>query len=235
MANRSTRGQIVFPARLVSNTGNWQLPAAAEVFVSVQAVEDQADDFAAVPERGGTAMFFMITWAFLDRDGKWESSQLVARDLSGSAEVDLISAWQAELNRLADSLGAKLGDVRLYCWASHEGLLPELNWFPLLHNLIQAEPVSVRGAFGFGLAEITQVLHASGLVDSGLPEQPRDPLAAMAGAWSAAKEAASRQIPLEQTASIQVIGTFSHQACYSMMAILALLRQRADASIPEAA
>jgi hypothetical protein len=180
-------------------------------------------------------MFFMITWGFLDRDGQWQTGQLVARDLSPSAEAEMITAWQTELNRLAGMHGVQLRDIRLFHWGSHETLLPDLNWFPLLHNLIREERVTVRGAFGFGLAEMAQALHSLGLIESALPNEPRDPLGTMAGAWSAAKEAKSLQIPLGQTAPIQVIGTFSHDACRSMMEILTLLRRLAQASLAEAA
>ncbi len=113
--------------------------------------------------------------------------------------------------------------------------MPDLHWFPLLRNLIHVEPVTVRGAFGFGLPEMAQAFHAQGLIESALPDQPRDPLAAMAGAWSAAKEAKSLSIPLEQTAPIHVIGAFGHEACRSMMEIVTLLRKLAQASIAGAA
>ncbi len=234
-ANRSTGDAAVFPARLVSDTDNWQEPAPLEIFVSVQAVEDQADDFNRIPERGGIAMFFMITWGFFDRDGQWRTGQLVARELASSAEAEMMTAWQAELNRLAEIHSIRLQDMRLFHWGSHEGLLPDLNWFPLLQNLIHPEVVTVRGAFSFGLAEMAQALRNFGLIESVLPDQPRDPMAAMAGAWSAAKEAASLQIPLDQTAPIEIIGKFSHEACRSMMEILNLLRQRARTSLAEAA
>jgi hypothetical protein len=235
MANRSTGDEAVFPPRLVANVGNWQQPAPLEIFVSVQGVEDQADDFNRIPERGGTPMFYMITWGLLDRDGRWQTGQLVAGGLSSSAEAAMKTAWQAELSRLADSNGVKLRDIRLFHWGSHEGLLPELNWLPILNNVIHPEPVAVRGAFGFGLPEVARALKRLRLIEAVLPDQPRDPLAAMAGAWSAAKDAVSLQIPFQQTDPIQMIGKFSHEACRSMMEILTLLRQRASASLPEAA
>jgi len=235
MANRSTGDKDLLPSLLRSNIGQWQAPARFEIFVSVQGVEDQADDFSRVPERGGTAMLFMITWGFLDRDGHWQTRQLIARDLSPSAEAKMIAAWQTELNQLAEMRGIGLRDIRLFHWGTHEALLPDLNWFPILRNLIHEEPIAVRGAFGFGLAEMARALHALGLIESALPDQPRDPLAAMAGAWSAAKEATSRQIPLEQAEPIQVIGKFTFQACRTMMEILVVLRQRTQASLREAA
>jgi len=235
MANRSTGARAVFPVLLLSNIGHWQQPARLEVFVSVQGVEDQADDFSRVPERNGTAVFFMITWGFRKRDGQWQAGQLVARELSRAAEAEMIATWQTELNRLAEVQGLGLQDIPLFTWGSHEGLLPDLNWFSLLRNLVHEAPVTVRGAFGFGLPEMAQAFHALGLIESALPDQPQDSLAAMTGAWSAAKEATSLQMPLGQTAPIQVIGEFSHAACRSMVEILALLRKLAQASHAEAA
>lgn len=234
LANRSLGDQVIFPPRFVSNLGNWQQPAPVEVFVNVHAVNDQDDDFSRVPERGGTAMVFMITWGLFAGNGRWQTGQLVARELSGAAETELKATWQTELQRLADVNRVQLRDIRLFHWGTHEAFLPDLNWFSLLRNVIHEEPVTVRGAFGFGLPEMAQALHALGLIDSALPDQPRDPLAAMAGAWSAARQATSRQIPLDQTEPIQLIATFSHQACRSMMEFLGLLRQRAQNSLQEA-
>ena len=180
-------------------------------------------------------MLFMITWGFLDRDGHWQTRQLIARDLSPAAEAEMIAAWQTELNRLAEVHGVQLRDIRLFHWGSREALLPDLNWFPVLHNLIHPEPVTVRGAFGYGLPEMAQALHALGLIESALPDQPRDPLAGMAGAWSAAKEAASLKASMGQTAPMQVIGNFSHDACRSMTEVVTFLRKVALASLAEAA
>src|SRR5207245_2701112 len=168
-------------------------------------VEDQADDFNRIPERGGTAMFYMLTWGFVDRDDRWQSFQLIARELSSTAEAEMITAWRTALSRLADSNGIQMRDIRLFHWGSHEALLPDLNWFSLLDNLIHPEPVTVRGAFGFGLAEMARALHALGLVETALPDRPVGPMETMAGAWSSATEAASLQIPLEQSAPIQLI------------------------------
>jgi hypothetical protein len=79
-------------------------------------------------------------------------------------------------------------------------------WFDLLENLIHQEPVTVRGAS-----------HAGGDV------------------WSSSREAKQLGVALEQVDSMQVIGLFSSAASRSMMEILGLLRQRASASLPEAA
>src|SRR5205823_13075000 len=178
MANRSTGNKDLLPLLLLSSVGHWQQPARFEMFVSTQRVEDQADDFSRVAERGGAAMFFMVTWGYLDRDGGWQTGQFVAHDLSSSAEANMITAWQAELNRLANLHGVALQNVRLFHWGSRETLLPDLNWFSILDDLIHEGPVAVRGAFGSGLVEMAQAFHALGLIESALPDQPRDPQAA---------------------------------------------------------
>jgi len=57
----------------------------------------------------------------------------------------------------------------------------------------------------------------------------------MAGAWWSAKEAARLGIPLSEVDVIRTIGTYGDASCRCMMEILALLRQRASASLSEAA
>src|SRR5207244_6074669 len=118
-----------------------------------QTVDDQADDFSRLPERGGTPLVFMITWGWLDHDGQWQSGQLVARELSHSAEAEMKADWLAELRQLGDSFGVELRDIRLIHWGNSEVPLPDLDWFDFLDNVIHPEPVTIRGAFGFALAE----------------------------------------------------------------------------------
>jgi len=233
--NRSSDSEPVFPAHFASNIGGWQQAAPLECFVMVESVNDQDDDFNQLPERGGTPMFFMITCGLLDVNGQWQSRQLTARDLSRSAETDLTMAWKAELNRLADSHGVQPQDIRLFHWGPLPPTFPVGAYFDLLENLIHKEPVTVRGAFTFGLADMARAFHCLGLIETALPAVPPGTLAAMAGAWSSAREAKRLGVALEQVDSMQVIGLFSSAACRSMMEILGLLRQRASASLPEAA
>jgi hypothetical protein len=234
-ANTSTGDQAVFPVLLTSNIRHWQQCARVERFVSLQSVNDQADDFSRLPDRGGTAMVFMITWGFVDRKGLWQTGQLVARDLSLGAEAELKAAWKAQLDRWADAERVRVQDIRLIHWGNSEVPLPDLNWLDLLDVLIYEEAVAVRGAFGFGLAEIARALHALGLVETALPDRPVGTLEAMAGAWSAAREATERQIPLDRTVPMQIIANFSRDLCRSMMETLAVLRQRAEWSLGKAA
>jgi hypothetical protein len=226
-ANRSTGDGAVFPLLLTSNIGHWREPARVERFVSIQSVDDQADDFSRLPDRGGTAMVFMITWGFVDRGGQWQTGQLIAHDLTLPAETELIAAWHAQLRQWANAEGVRERDIRLMHWGNPHVPLPELNWFDLLENVIHEEPVTVRGAFGFGLPEIARALHDLGLIETALPDRPIGTLETMAAAWSAATEAAELQVPLAETAPMQMIAKFSQDLCRSMMETLVVLRKRA--------
>ncbi len=128
--------------------------------------------------------------------------------------------------------------LRLLHWGIPEVPLPHGNWYDLLENVIYAEPVAVRGAFGFGLPDLAKALYDLGLVATALPELPAEPtpvLSAMAGVWSAAEEAAEKGLPLGQMDILQTIGLYQQAACKGMMEIVALLRRRASAALPEAA
>jgi hypothetical protein len=234
-ANRPPARSAVVPEVILTNVGNWRAPGTLEIFVVSQMVTDQMDDFARLPERGGVDMVFLVSWGWLDRAGQWQSRQLVARDLSAQAETALAEAWRIELEQIANSAGVSPMDLRLYHWGSTRLLLSEMNWHDILLELILEEPIAVRGSFGFGLAEMAAALRASGLIESDIPRLPPGPLAATAGAWSAAREAASVQLPLKKTEQIQMIGRFSHAACRSIMEILGFLRRCATASLSEAA
>src|SRR5207244_7321215 len=141
---------------------------------------------------------------------------VITRDRSQAAEIAIKTAWQSDLKQLAESHGVKAADIRLFHWGPlHD--LPLNTPFDLLENLIHKEPVAVRGAFTFGMADVARALHSLGLIDAVLPTVPPGTLGAMAGAWSSAREAKQLEVPLEQVDSMQVIGRFSSAACRSMI------------------
>jgi hypothetical protein len=234
-ANRPPATAPVVPETILTNVGNWRTPGHVECFVSVQTVTDQMDDFSRLPERGGVEMVFIVNWGWLDPAGQWHAGQLVANNLSSQAESALSDAWKIELDQIAKLASVPLEDLRLYHWGSTRLLLPELNWRDILLEVILEEPIAVRGSFGFGLAEMAAALHASGLAESEVPPLPPGPMAATAGAWWSAKEAERLAIPLAEVDVIKKIGAYGGASCRSMMEILALLRQRASAALPEAA
>lgn len=234
-ANRDPVASTVVPTTISTNLGDWQTPAEAECFVVLQQVNDQMDDFSRIPQRGGTEMVYMVCWGWLDERGRWQESQLIARDLSEQAEKDLARAWRAELERMAAVFGVRLGDIRLFHWGSTRLLLHELYWQDLLYDVILGEPVAVHGSFGFGLADVTNALQKLGLIESAIPSLPPGPLAAMAAAWWSAAEAARQGTTLDQIEPIGRIAAYSAASCRSMMEVVGVLRRRAARALQQAA
>ena len=105
-----------------------------------------------------------------------------------------------------------------------EGDWPNLPWFDLLELVIRKEPVTVRGAYGFGLKAVAKALHAAGLIETSWKDGPADGLGAMIGAFVAAKEATALGIPLFETQMALEIGRYNGVDVRVMSEILTLLR-----------
>ena len=82
---------------------------------------------------------------------------------------------------------------------------PVLVWFDLLHEVVQAEPLVVRGAFSFSLKPIARSLHALGHIQTNWGDGLADGAGAMAGAWSAEVEAKRKGVALNATEIIFAI------------------------------
>lgn len=236
-ANRSSRADPLFPERISSNVGNWLVPLPGDLFVSLEAVSDQADDFSKLPERGTRGMVYLIAWGWFDQEGQWKKRHLVTRSLTPSDEPELIACWKGELVMLAQQLGMTVDKFRLFHWGIPSVPCPELDWFDVLENIIYKEPVAVRGCFGFGLVEMAKALNQPTMEVAfyDLPALPSHALSAMAGAWSAAEEAFLKGVDLDQVAAMQRIIEFSEASCRTMMEILTFLRNRAAREMPQAA
>jgi hypothetical protein len=181
---------------------------------------------------------YMITWGSFDRKGAWQTGQLIAGELSPSAEIDLKAAWSEELRRVASEAGVEREAMRFFHWGVPQVPFPELNWYDVLDDVIHKENVAVRGAFDFGLSEMARAMHEQGLIPTALPSLPAvptGPLSAMAGAWWSAGEATRLGCTLGETDVVKAIALYAEKACQSMMEILTFLRQRASMALSEAA
>jgi hypothetical protein len=112
---------------------------------------------------------------------------------------------------------------------------PLIDWLNLCGTNAGFVADSRRPGYDKRFDYVSFMLRQSCLIETTLPERPVGTLETMAGAWSAASEAAERQVPLEQTAQIQMIARFSRDLCRSMMETLVFLRKRAQSSLGQAA
>lgn len=233
-------GDPVRPARVQSG-GGWRAAPPVEVFVDFEFLQDLADDFSAFPRKGGQAVIFQIGCGTY-RDSAWRFRQFTVDDLTLDAEARMIDDWLAYLNGLCADVACALGDARLVHWSPAEqsnferaydnarGRHPDrdwpvLPWYDLLRDIVQAEPVVVRGAFSFSLKPIARAMRALGLIATDWGEGLADGAGAMAGAWNAAVDARKRGVMLGDTDTMREIGRYNEVDCRVMAEILDYLRR----------
>ena len=102
---------------------------------------------------------------------------------------------------------------------------PELPWYDLLRDVIQAEPVVVKGAFSFSLKSIARSMRANGLIATDWGDGLADGAGAMAGAWNAAVEAKRRGVVLGDTDTMREVARYNEVDCRVMAEILDYLRR----------
>jgi len=90
---------------------------------------------------------------------------------------------------------------------------------------VKEQPVTVRGAFGFGLKAIAKAMREHGLIQTVWADGPADGLGAMIGAWWCQREAVQRGCSLEEIDLMQEIGAYNEVDCRVMAEVLAYLRK----------
>ncbi|HUQ41904.1 MAG TPA: hypothetical protein VM052_05325 [Candidatus Limnocylindrales bacterium] len=232
-------GPSLLPQRL--RDGAWRFRAPVEAYVDFEFLQDLADDFTAFPRKGGQALIFQIGCGTY-RDGDWRFRQFTVDDLSLEAEARMIDAWLEFLRTLCAETASDLHDARLVHWSPAEQTnferaydsarsrhperdWPPLPWYDLLHDVIQAEPVVVKGAFSFSLKSIARSMRANGLIATDWGDGLADGAGAMAGAWNAAVEAKRRGVALGDTDTMREVARYNEVDCRVMAEILDHLRR----------
>jgi hypothetical protein len=234
-------GETVRPERMVTATQVWRERAPLEVFVDFEFVPDLNDDFAAFPRKGGQSLIFQIGCGTY-RGGEWLFQQFTVDELSLAAEARMIDAWLGHLRTIASGAGTDVGAARLVHWSPAETSnferaydnartrhpdrdWPTLTWFDLLHEVVQAEPLVVRGAFSFSLKPVARSLHALGHIQTQWGDGLADGAGAMAGAWNAEIEAKRKGVALGATDVMGEIARYNEVDCRVMAEILDYLRR----------
>ena len=234
-------GESVAPTRMVLSTQVWRERAPVEAFVDFEFLQDLDDDFADFPRKGGQSVIFQIGCGTY-RGGEWRFRQFTVDELSLAAEAQMIDDWLAHLHALATEAGRDVTASRLVHWSPAETSnferaydnarvrhpdrdWPVLAWFDLLREVVQAEPLVVRGAFSFSLKPIARSLHALGHIQTHWGEGLADGAGAMAGAWNAAIEAKRKGVTLGETEVMGEIARYNEVDCRVMAEILDYLRR----------
>lgn len=246
-ANQSPAdGPIVFPEVVTVNQPLWREPVVAEFFVDFETVTDLDEDFSRFPEASGHPLIFMIGCGHLagpPDSPQWRFQAFTVRSLDPMEERRIIEGWFAYLQEICTSLDTSLGAARVFHWSPAEtsslseaynaALVrhgsppwPRLPWVDLLNKVIKEQPVTVRGAFAFGLKAIVKAMHAHGLVDTLWNDGPADGLGAMVGAWWCHHEASRRAVPMIELDLMREIERYNEVDCRAMAEVLTFLRRR---------
>jgi hypothetical protein len=239
-ANRGRGGQAVFPDRIGHADLEWRPPARLEVYVDFETVSNLDDDFSRLPMMGGQALIFQIGCGWYE-DLDWRFKQWTVDSLTEPAEASIIDGWTTHLHEMLEERALSWADARIFHWSPAEWVNlssaynsarqrhPEMNWPPLcwfdfLNKVVRVEPVTVRGAFNFGLKSIARAMHTAGLIEANWDDSPIDGLGAMIGAWWCSREAARLGVSIQELELMKEIGRYNEVDCRAMAEIVAWLR-----------
>jgi hypothetical protein len=240
-ANRSSGPERLFPDRVRHADQAWRQPLPHEFYVDFETVNNLDDDFTALPAVGGQALIFQIGCGRWE-NGTWRFEQWTVHALTEAEEARIIDAWLDHMGTVAGSPDLDPGTVRIFHWSPAESatLISAYNsaharqpgrgwpvampWYDVLQSVIRAEPVTVRGAFNFGLKSIARAMRAGGLIETDWADSPLDGLGAMVGAWWCAREAATAGIAMTELELMREIGRYNEVDCRTMAEIVRWLR-----------
>lgn len=175
--------------------------------------------------------------------GSWGFRQFTVDALNETEELRIIDEFVSFVAGELDRRGLTWDQARFIHYSSAEKSLmdsqyrgartrhpeavwpAELPWWDFLARVIRAEPVTVRGAFSFGLKPMTKAMTEAGLIDIEWKEGPADGLGATIGAFWAAKEAKRLGIPFSQVELIKSVGKYNEIDCFAVAGTLTWCRQ----------
>ena len=244
-ANRTPGPEVLFPDRVRHADQAWRSVLPTEFYVDFETVSNLDDDFTALPAVGGQPLIFQIGCGRWER-GEWRFAQWTVETLGEAEEAHTVDAWLEHMRAVASSAagGTDLAPdaVRIFHWSPAEsanlstaynsararqpgrGWPQTMPWYDVLQNVIRDEPVTVRGAFNFGLKSIARAMRAGGLIETDWADSPLDGLGAMVGAWWCSREAAAAGIPMTRLELMHEIGRYNEVDCRTMAEIVRWLR-----------
>ncbi len=240
LAVNRAAGPLVLPVRIPGDEGGWRTEAPLELYVDFETVSTLGDDFGAMPLAGGQTLIFQVGMGRWE-DGRWLFEQWTCDGLTPDDEARVLDAFTGRARQLCAERGIALSEARLIHWWEAEVVAyergpdaamtrhpgnpwPALPWFDFLTRVVQAAPVTVRGAFDFGLKSLAKAMHAAGLIDTTWDEGPGDGMGAMIGAFWCDREAARRGGSMRDLPLMEGIGKYNEVDCRAMGELVRWLR-----------
>lgn len=238
--NQTTVDPAVSPKSIGAQRAVWHPQPPLEFYVDFEWVSDLADDFSIFPVRGGQPMIFMIGCGHIE-NGTWQFKCFVADRLTEDYEAFIIDQWYSHMSEIKARLVPAGPEPYVIHWYRAEPGFLELdadsafnrhtghrwtpvNWFDFLANVVEVEPVVVRGSLGFSLKPFAKALKSHGLIGTDWGDGPSDGLGAMVGAWWCDAEAARTGKRIVDVELMDGITAYNEVDCKVMEEIVRYLR-----------
>ena len=232
----------ILPGRIEQTRGEWHERPGLEFYVDFEFCTDLNDDFTKLPEKGGQPLIFMIGCGHVE-NGEWQFSSFVTGQLCEGEELRIIREWVDHMTAVQERLAPGTERPRIFHWSPAEVSVletsynsararhgaqadwPELNWFDFWRSVMRKEPVTVKGALGFGLKAVATAMRSHGWIETDWADSPVDGLGAMVGAWRCDAEARRRSVPMATLPLMADIADYNEVDCKAMMEIVRYLRR----------
>jgi predicted RecB family nuclease len=239
--NRSSEGAPFLPDRVRAGEEEWRPERPLEFYVDFETVNDLSDDFSRFPDKGVPPLIFLVGCGHREA-GEWRFARFLSDTLTEDGEARVIDGWLEHMEAVRRRLDPA-GSPAVIHWSHAETSTFETaynsacerhperawtspHWFDLLKHVFRAEPVVVRGAFGFGLKEIAKALHGHGFIETLWEDSSLDGLGAMTGAWWCYEEAGRKGLPVEDLDLMREIVRYNEIDCRVLMDVVRFLRER---------
>jgi|TARA_B100001971_G_C18253010_1_gene579805 predicted RecB family nuclease len=243
--NLKSTPEIVLPRNIKNNLDEWQdKNQILEFFVDFETVNDLDDDFSSFPDPGGKELIFMVGCGYEHPEGKWNFAVFTANELSVSEETRIIEEWIDHMRTVTNEVKGEGQDIpHIFHWSPAEVAFidsarrnrqeesgdareewADLPWFDFL-KVMRAEPIVVKGAFGFGLKAIAKSLYKRGLIQTSWGDGPADGMGAMVGAWYCNRKVAGTGQSMRSVKYMQDIEAYNEVDCRVMWEVITYLRE----------
>ena len=242
LAVNTADGPTILPERIEQTRDEWHATPSLEFYVDFEFCSDLNDDFANLPEKGGQPLIFMIGCGHLE-NGEWQFNSFITDRLCEAEELRIIRAWVDHMAGVRKRLAPDIARPRIFHWSSAEvsalesaynsarerhgaeANWPKLNWYDFLSLVMRKEPITVKGALGFGLKSVAIAMRRQGWIETDWEDNPVDGLGAMVGAWRCHDEACQRGVSMASLPLMEQIADYNQMDCKAMMEIVRYLRR----------
>jgi predicted RecB family nuclease len=229
----------IMPARIDTDRENWHPKRKVEFFVDFETANDLNDNFEKLPDRGGQNLIFMIGCGH-EEEGEWKFECFICDRMREADERVQIEKWIDHMKRTCLSLGGM--NPHVFHWSPHEKVSltthfesarkrhpgndwPEPTWYDFLNKVVKPEPVTVKGAYAFGLKPVANAMYMNGLTDTNWGSSRIDGLGAMLGGWACDVEAEKLGCSMRELDLMKEIEEYNEIDCKVMWEAINYLRE----------